>query len=124
VPADWRPLFLDALRAGSSIAMAARSRALRAAQRTTGASGISGSRRPGESELEVGRVKRIRERTPHTDGAPDQLAARIRAVRHALERRRLREFTAELWGVERLLDRQARDHQRQWLVEHGLTEAA
>jgi hypothetical protein len=106
-------LFLAALEAGGSIAMAARFAGI--ARRT------AYDRRERdqafadawERALEAGRSIRIRERTERTSGAPDQLAARVRAVRIALERRGVGEFAEELRAVELALDRQARDLRRE-----------
>jgi hypothetical protein len=70
-----------------------------------------------EEALELGALARIVERTPRLNGAPDQLAARLRAVRYALQQRGLRDFAQEIWEVERLLDRQAREIHRAWLAQ-------
>lgn len=118
------PRFLDALREGASIARAARFAGV--ARRT-----VYDRRERDErfavswaEACEVGAVARIRERTPFLDGAPDQLAARLRAVRRALDQRGLRDFSRELWEIERQLDRQAREQHRLWLDEHGLDRSA
>ena len=86
---------------------------------------------------EAGQRALIRERTRRTSGAPDQLAARLRAVRFGLDRRvfelehspallklrRVQEFAtalrdagSEINAVERLLDLQARDARRAWVA--------
>jgi hypothetical protein len=118
----WAPRFLAALREGTSIARAARFAGV--ARRT-----VYDRRERNvdfalawDEACEVGALARIRERTPYLDGAPNQLAARVRAVRYALNRCGLSDLAQELWGVERQLDRQAREQHRLWIHEHGLPD--
>lgn len=120
---DWRPLFLAALRAGASIAMAARYAGV--GRRTAYDRRERDERFAAawDAALEAGVSARIAERTKRTSGQPDQLAARLRAVRYALARRGVRDFEDELRGIERVLDRQARERRREWLREHQLDVA-
>jgi len=120
--ADWRALFVAALREGASIAMAARFAGVGRRTCYDRRDRDAEFARAWDEALEAGLSARIRERTRRTNGEPDQLAARVRAVRYALERRGLREFAKELGEIERILDRQARDLQRAWLAQHEASE--
>jgi hypothetical protein len=115
---DWRPLFLAALRAGASVAMAARCAAI--ARRTAYAARERDQRFADDwdAALETRRAARIVERTQRTDGQPDQLAARLRAIRLALERRGVHDFGGELREIELILDRQARRMRELWEFDH------
>jgi hypothetical protein len=107
VPGDWPRLFLAALREGSSIAMAAR---LAGVGRRTAYDRRERDERfaaAWDTALEAGSIARIAERAHRTNGQPEQLAARLRAVRYALRHRDLSELAAELWEVERVLNLQA-----------------
>lgn len=107
MPGDWPRLFLAALREGSSAAMAAR---LAGVGRRTAYDRRERDERfaaAWDTALEAGSIARIAERAHRTNGQPEQLAARLRAVRYALRHRDLSELAAELWEVERVLNLQA-----------------
>jgi hypothetical protein len=110
VRADWAPLFLGALEAGSPIAMAARFAGV--ARRTVYDRRTRDQRfaEAWDRALDGGRSARIVRRTHHTKGAPGQLAARVRAVAHALRQRELEPLADELGDVARDLDGLSREH--------------
>jgi hypothetical protein len=119
MPRDWPQRFLGALREGASIAMAARFAGI--ARRTAYDKRDRDERFAAawNEALEAGSLARIAKRTHRTNGQSDQLAARLRAVRYALERRGLAALAKELGEVERVLDRQARDRRRVWESNPG-----